>query len=98
MDLNSGSNEVLTFGIGVNTYVAKSFSAVTLKKDLITCEVFETVISSIKEQCCDATKVLIQHPSRCCSYSKLMNALGIAFPQFWCQPNSKDLFLLHMKT
>jgi hypothetical protein len=96
-DLNIGY-ESLAFRIDGHTYAAHSFCPLTSKKEQVARAAFDDILSSIKGQCRDAAEMLIAELGKRFPDHKLMNALGIVFPQYWLQHNCDEFFPLHMKT
>jgi hypothetical protein len=54
-------------------------------------------VSSFKGQCSFAAELLIEELLRRFLDSKIMEVLGIVFPQYWRSPDCNTLFHVHMQ-
>jgi hypothetical protein len=93
-DLNNGS-QTLAFRIANHTYTTHQLE-VHGEHFPVSRDDFLAAVSSIKGQCSSAVELLIEELSRRLLDSKIMEALGIVFPQYWKSPDCDTLFPVHM--
>jgi hypothetical protein len=88
--------KTLSFCIASHSYQAHMFYAIVKVNQLVCEDVFLTSIAQVKCQCVIVAKMFVTELERCFVDSKLMNAFGIVYHQFWMQPNVKFSFSLHL--
>jgi hypothetical protein len=60
-------------------------------------EKFDAAVSAVKGQCKAAVELLISQLEKRFPNSKIMEALGIVFPQYWVQEKCDELFPLYLQ-
>ena len=93
-DLKNG-NESLAFHIANHTYrdheLGPHGEHLYVARDN-----FLAVVNFVKGQCSSAAKLLIKELSKRFPDSKIIEALGVAFSQYWKNPECDTLFPMHM--
>jgi hypothetical protein len=60
-------------------------------------EVFHNTVADVKQAAKEAAMQLCTELEERFPESELVNAIGVVFPQYWCDPNSLELFPLHVE-
>jgi hypothetical protein len=94
-DLNNGS-ESLAFRIANHTYLDHQLGPHG-EHLYVSRDDFLAAVNSMKGQCSSAVELLIKELSKRFPDSKIIEALGVAFPQYWKNPECDTLFPMHMQ-
>jgi hypothetical protein len=73
-----------------------SIVTLTGEYSLVIQEGFDQAIKVVKVQCTATCDLLVFELERKFPNHKLMNALGIIYPQYWLQPNCESTFMDHL--
>jgi hypothetical protein len=60
-------------------------------------EEFDIAVSAVKGQCKVVAEFLISQLEKRFPNSKIMEALGVVFPQYWLQEKCNELFPVHLQ-
>jgi hypothetical protein len=87
----------LAYCINDHTYLAHLTDYVTGMRKSVGREEFDIAVSAVKGQCKVVAEFLISQLEKRFPNSKIMEALGVVFPQYWLQEKCNELFPVHLQ-